>query len=169
MLKGKKMLAYRISNLFKVLRRIGSPDERVTGALLFLIYVSIRLVGRQQRRVPTLQIRIDYKWRDALHNLGTPQYCYYTIKVSKSSLPLIHSCLKCCCSAYLVPKNMQKMATAQITNSVKRQLTKDEWETLKPIIKQLYIVENKSFPEVSSVLQNEHRFSPTFVFLQDAS
>jgi len=40
-------------------------------------------------------------------------------------------------------------------------LSKDEWEQLKPIIRQLYIEENKTFRKISTILSRSHGFTPT--------
>lgn len=61
--------------------------------------------------------------------------------------------------------NPLTMSSSEGTKLVKRQLTKDEWDALKPDIRKLYIDENKSFSQVSSVLKNDHQFNPTLVLL----
>jgi hypothetical protein len=45
----------------------------------------------------------------------------------------------------------------------REQYSKERWEAQKPIIKQLYIVENKPFKRVINILRTEHNFFPTYV------
>lgn len=40
-------------------------------------------------------------------------------------------------------------------------LSKDKWEELKPLIRRLYIDENKPFRKISALLQESHGFAPT--------
>lgn len=44
---------------------------------------------------------------------------------------------------------------------VRRQLDPQEWEKLKPMIIQLYMLENKTYKEVAEILLKDHNFHPT--------
>jgi hypothetical protein len=70
----------------------------------------------------------------------------------------------------LVPKSASAPPSASSpspgdsTPHVPRQiLSGEQWEELKPIIRRLYIDENKSFLKTASILQETHGFTPTFV------
>ena len=39
--------------------------------------------------------------------------------------------------------------------------TRQQWENLKPLIKQIYIEENKPFPHLAEMLRKDHGFEPT--------
>jgi hypothetical protein len=41
--------------------------------------------------------------------------------------------------------------------------SKERWESQKPIIRQLYNLENKPFKSVIDILRTEHNFFPTYV------
>ena len=41
--------------------------------------------------------------------------------------------------------------------------SKERWEAQKPIIRQLYNLENKPFKRVIDILRTEHNFFPTYV------
>jgi hypothetical protein len=41
--------------------------------------------------------------------------------------------------------------------------SKEQWEAQKPIIRQLYYLENKPFKRVVDILRTEHNFFPTYV------
>jgi hypothetical protein len=41
--------------------------------------------------------------------------------------------------------------------------SKEQWEAQKPIIRQLYNLENKPFKRVIDILRTEHNFFPTYV------
>lgn len=43
----------------------------------------------------------------------------------------------------------------------RRQLSFDEWESFKPLIKSLYIEENKTYDQVAQELRDHHNFYPT--------
>jgi len=45
----------------------------------------------------------------------------------------------------------------------RKQYSKEEWEAQKPIIEQLYIVEEKTFKRVINILRTKHNFFPTYV------
>jgi len=49
----------------------------------------------------------------------------------------------------------------QLSNAKRWVPTSEEWRTFKPLIKRLYIEENKPFSYVQAALQREHRFFPT--------
>jgi len=42
-----------------------------------------------------------------------------------------------------------------------RETTRKKWESLKPLIEQLYILENRPFSYLASILRQEHGFKPT--------
>jgi len=45
---------------------------------------------------------------------------------------------------------------------VRRQVLSDsQWEDLKPIIRRLYIDENKTYSKVARILRDSHGFAPT--------
>jgi len=44
-----------------------------------------------------------------------------------------------------------------------REATRQQWETLKPLIKRIYIDEDKPFPYLARILREEHQFEPTYV------
>jgi len=44
-----------------------------------------------------------------------------------------------------------------------REKTRQQWETLKPLIKQIYIDENKTFRHLARKLRDEHNFEPTYL------
>jgi Clr5 domain len=44
-----------------------------------------------------------------------------------------------------------------------RESIKQKWETLKPLIKQIYIDENKPFPYLARILREDHQFEATYV------
>src|SRR5271168_4554662 len=50
----------------------------------------------------------------------------------------------------------------QSTIGRRQQLSRDEWEALKPLIRRLYIEENKSFQYIAIVLRDNHNFLPTY-------
>jgi len=35
------------------------------------------------------------------------------------------------------------------------------WENIKPLIKKIYIEQNKSFPQIARILRDDHGFEPT--------
>ncbi len=43
-----------------------------------------------------------------------------------------------------------------------REMTRQQWETLKPLIKRVYIEENKPFPYLARKMREEHGFEPTY-------
>jgi hypothetical protein len=45
--------------------------------------------------------------------------------------------------------------------SVRRQLTPEEWESLKPVIIKLYMNERKTFRQLANILRQDHNFHPT--------
>lgn len=45
--------------------------------------------------------------------------------------------------------------------SLQKQLSKDEWCDLRPLIRHLYIAEKKTFLEVADILAKEYGFRPT--------
>jgi len=42
-----------------------------------------------------------------------------------------------------------------------REMTRQQWETLKPLIQRVYIEENKPFPYLARILREEHNFEPS--------
>jgi len=44
-----------------------------------------------------------------------------------------------------------------------RETIKQQWEVLKPLIKRIYIDENKPFPYLARILREEHQFEATYV------
>jgi hypothetical protein len=42
-----------------------------------------------------------------------------------------------------------------------REMTRQQWESLKPLIQRVYIEENKPFPYLVNILRDEHGFEPT--------
>jgi hypothetical protein len=42
-----------------------------------------------------------------------------------------------------------------------REMTRQQWESLKPLIQRVYIEENKPFPYLVNILRDEHGFKPT--------
>jgi uncharacterized membrane protein len=42
-----------------------------------------------------------------------------------------------------------------------REMARQQWESLKPLIQRVYIEENKSFPYLANILRDEHGFEPT--------
>ena len=42
-----------------------------------------------------------------------------------------------------------------------REMARQQWEILKPLIQRIYIEENKPFSFLAKVLRNEHGFEPT--------
>jgi hypothetical protein len=47
------------------------------------------------------------------------------------------------------------------TATARRQLTPEEWESLKPTIFELYIKKNRPFKMIAEILRKEHNFFPT--------
>lgn len=43
-----------------------------------------------------------------------------------------------------------------------REMTKQQWRLLKPLIQQVYIEENKPFPYLANILRDEYGFEPTY-------
>jgi hypothetical protein len=46
--------------------------------------------------------------------------------------------------------------------SYRRVLAAEEWETLKPAIKRLFIDERKTYEQVAQYLRENHTFNPTY-------
>lgn len=46
-------------------------------------------------------------------------------------------------------------------NATRKMYTAEQWLELKPIVKQLYIDEGRTFPKVAEYLHEHHDFSPT--------
>jgi hypothetical protein len=44
----------------------------------------------------------------------------------------------------------------------RQQPSRDQWESLKPLIHHLYIKENRGFSYVAGILRDEHEFFPTY-------
>lgn len=42
-----------------------------------------------------------------------------------------------------------------------REMARQQWETFKPLIKQIYIDESKPFPYLAKILRDEYDFEPT--------
>jgi hypothetical protein len=42
-----------------------------------------------------------------------------------------------------------------------REMSRQQWEKLKPLIKRVYIEEKKTFPHLAKILRKEHGFEPT--------
>ena len=42
-----------------------------------------------------------------------------------------------------------------------REMTRQQWEKLKPLIKRIYIDENKPSPYLAKILRDEYSFEPT--------
>ena len=42
-----------------------------------------------------------------------------------------------------------------------REMTRQQWESLKPLIQRVYIEENKPFPYLANILRDEYGFEPT--------
>jgi Clr5 domain len=42
-----------------------------------------------------------------------------------------------------------------------RKMSSRQWESLKPLIERIYIIENKPFHYVAQLLRDEHGFEPT--------
>jgi len=47
-------------------------------------------------------------------------------------------------------------------HNIRQQLSKDEWESLKPLIQRLYIEENQTFRDIATTLRDSHGFFPTY-------
>jgi hypothetical protein len=45
----------------------------------------------------------------------------------------------------------------------REQYSKEQWDAQKPVIRQLYNLENKPFKRVIDILRTEHNFFPTYV------
>jgi hypothetical protein len=43
-----------------------------------------------------------------------------------------------------------------------REMTRQQWESLKPLIQRIYMEENKPFPYLERILRDEHGFEPTY-------
>ena len=58
-----------------------------------------------------------------------------------------------------------RIATAASQSSavtkLRQQLSREEWNKFQPLIRRLYMVENRKFPEVADFLAKNHRFRPT--------
>jgi hypothetical protein len=54
-----------------------------------------------------------------------------------------------------------RMATA-VTSDVKREISRQAWEGMKPRIQQLYMDQNKPFPQVVRAIREEYGFEPTY-------
>lgn len=44
---------------------------------------------------------------------------------------------------------------------LRQQLSREEWNKFQPLIRRLYMVENRKFPEVADFLAKSHGFRPT--------
>lgn len=42
-----------------------------------------------------------------------------------------------------------------------RDMTRQQWENLKPLIQEVYIEKNKPFPYLAKILRDKHGFEPT--------
>jgi hypothetical protein len=56
---------------------------------------------------------------------------------------------------------IQRLEQTSVRSAVRKRLSNDEWESLKPLIQRLYIDENRTFSYVANVLRAEHQFFPT--------
>jgi hypothetical protein len=54
------------------------------------------------------------------------------------------------------------IAQNPVTTGVRKQLSIQEWEDLKPLIRELYIEEGRKFAYVQDVLLRDHNFKPTY-------
>lgn len=43
-----------------------------------------------------------------------------------------------------------------------REMMRQQWDTLKPLIQSIYIEKNMPFPYLAEVLRDEHGFEPTY-------
>jgi len=55
----------------------------------------------------------------------------------------------------------QVISSIPLRPGIRKQLGREEWEALRPLIEQLYIKERKTYPEVRDILRDEHDFEPT--------
>ena len=53
------------------------------------------------------------------------------------------------------------MATL-LASDVKREVSRQAWEEMKPRIQKLYMDQNRPFPHVARVLRKEYGFEPTY-------
>jgi hypothetical protein len=44
----------------------------------------------------------------------------------------------------------------------KRDMSRQQWENMKPLIQRIYIDENKPFPYLAQILRTERGFEPTY-------
>jgi len=48
--------------------------------------------------------------------------------------------------------------------TLRKQLKPEEWEELRPVIKKLFIDENKTYDKVAAFLRHRNDFHPTYVY-----
>ena len=60
-------------------------------------------------------------------------------------------------------KNTKQVAVSSsvVEPSGIRELNRQQWEDLKPLIQRIYIEENRPFPVLANVLRDEYGFEPT--------
>jgi hypothetical protein len=64
----------------------------------------------------------------------------------------------------LYGKAVQTGQETSETSSKRQQPSREQWETLKPLIQRLYIEEHKTLSRVAQILSDDHSFLPTYVY-----
>jgi len=64
----------------------------------------------------------------------------------------------------LVPHEHDIVLQGNITADLGlREMTRQQWESLKPLIQEIYIEQDKPFPYLAKILREEYTFEPTLV------
>lgn len=61
--------------------------------------------------------------------------------------------------------SIQQIQQAQMASGPrsKREMSRQQWEMVRPTIQRVYIDENQSFNYLAHILRTEHDFQPTYV------
>jgi hypothetical protein len=67
--------------------------------------------------------------------------------------------------AYQYPsvENVEQVQEVEVFQGLKgkHEMSRQQWEDMKPLIQRIYIDENKPFPYLAHILRTEHGFIPT--------
>jgi hypothetical protein len=62
----------------------------------------------------------------------------------------------------IAPSSYAPSMATVVASDVKREVSRQAWEEMKPRIQQLYMDQNRPFPHVARALREEYGFEPTY-------